>query len=188
MTRSEPEHIDWGDLPLETAVFQWNARRRWSDGEARGFTPWVRDHLDEIGALLGLNLRFVAFEARVGSFRADILARDETGRTVMIENQFGPTDHEHLGKVVAYAAHADAEIVVWIAAGGSALNLDPVRPEHRATLRYLNEALARRTGLCAIAVVLESDPGEYEVRPRMQLAVRPDEYPPSRHDAEPSDG
>lgn len=181
VTGSEPPHIDWDEVLAQAIFVQYDARRHWSEGEARGFTPWVRDHLDEIGALLDLNLQFVAFEAQVGNFRTDILARDDAGRTVMIENQFGPTDHEHLGKVVTYAAHADAEIVVWIAAGSGPDIATPIRPEHRRTLRYLNEVLAGRTALCAIGVDLESDPGQHDVLPRIHVAVRPDEYPPPRN-------
>lgn len=180
VTRTEASAINWDELLAQATMVQFDARRHWPDGETRAFTPWVRDHLDEIGALLGLRLRFVAFETPVGDFRADILARDDAGRTVLIENQFGPTDHQHLGKVVTYACHADVEVVVWIAAGSRPDILTPVRQEHCQTLRSLNEVFAGRTALCAIAVHLESDPGHPDVLPRIRVAVRPDEYPPPR--------
>lgn len=177
MTTSERRPADLDEALKRVIISQPNARPYWPEGEARAFTRWVRDHLDEVGHLLGLSLQFVEFETPVGAFRADILARDDAGRMVLIENQFGPTDHEHLGKIVMYAAQTDAELVVWIAAGSGPDIETPIRREHCQTLAFLNAALAGRTALCAIGVDLESDPGRFEVLPRMRLAVRPSEYP-----------
>lgn len=45
----------------------------------------------------------------------DILASTvNVGRTVVMENQLGSSDHDHLGKSIAYAAGVDADIIVWI--------------------------------------------------------------------------
>jgi len=181
VTYSGSDGIDWDEVLARVCFVEYNARKYWPAGEARGFTPWVRDHLDEIGALLALNLQFVGFEAPVGAFRADILARDDAGRTVLIENQFGPTDHQHLGKVVTYAEHAEVDVVVWIAAGSGPNIMTPIRDEHCETLRSLNKKFAGQTALCAIGVNLASDPGRRDVLPRMGLAVRPTEYPPPRN-------
>jgi hypothetical protein len=62
-----------------------------------------------------LDLEFSQTEAAVGSFRADIEAKD-TGRDrqVLIENQLEPTDHGHLGQLLTYAAGLDAAVIVWI--------------------------------------------------------------------------
>jgi hypothetical protein len=37
---------------------------------------------------------------RVPIHSTDILARDIGGRMVVLENQFGPTDHTHLGQIM----------------------------------------------------------------------------------------
>jgi hypothetical protein len=55
-------------------------------------TPWVIQNLGLLGAKLGLPLTYIAYEAPLGTLRADILAAGDAGRTVVIENQFGPTD------------------------------------------------------------------------------------------------
>jgi RecB family endonuclease NucS len=39
-------------------------------------------------------------EVPVGNFYIDVLARDLEGNVVVIENQFGPTDHTHLGQIM----------------------------------------------------------------------------------------
>lgn len=55
-------------------------------------------------------------EVAVGPYSADILARDSgSGDPVVIENQLGKTNHDHLGKAITYAAALGASTVVWIA-------------------------------------------------------------------------
>ena len=50
--------------------------------------------------------RLVEREAQIGALRAGILAIDDRGRKVIIENQFGPTDHMHFGQIVLYGLEA----------------------------------------------------------------------------------
>lgn len=109
-------------------------RRIWAN-EATDFTPWLANNLDVLGKALGLDLEFQAREAPIGAYSLDILARDvQGGRPVAIENQLGPTDHNHLGQLLTYGAGCDAEVMVWIA--------KEFRDEHREALDLLNH----RTG------------------------------------------
>ena len=101
----------------------------WSN-EANDFTPWLAEHLSELGEALGLGLELQSVEAPVGGYSLDILARDERGRQVIIENQLEATDHSHLGQLLTYAAGYDANVVVWIARD--------FRDEHREALDLLN--------------------------------------------------
>lgn len=101
--------------------------------EALDFTPWLTrdENIALLSDALGLDLIIEESESSVGDFKADILAREEdTGRTVIIENQLTDTDHDHLGKLITYASGKAASVVVWIT--------KRAREEHRAAIEWLN--------------------------------------------------
>ena len=88
--------------------------------EPQHFTPWLaKDGLEILAETLGLKLEFVDMEVRVGQlsrFRADIQARNTFDETdVVIENQFGKSDHRHLGQILTYAGGIAPKTVIWIA-------------------------------------------------------------------------
>ena len=100
--------------------------------EEKDFTPWLVENLDILSEFLGINLSFVEREKDIGRyFKADILAEDSSGNPVIIENQFGTSDHDHLGKLLTYMTNLGAKTVIWICE-------DP-RPEHAQAVRWLNE-------------------------------------------------
>jgi hypothetical protein len=102
--------------------------------EANDFTPWLADpdNLSLLADTLNLDeLQVQGTEVPVGNFFIDILARDVEGHVVVIENQFGPTDHTHLGQILTYVAGQEGRAtVVWIA--------EVIREEHRAAIDWLN--------------------------------------------------
>lgn len=114
-------------------------------GEATDFTPWLSQNLDRIADKLGMELTLEGTESSAGDFSADIVARDlSTNRLVVIENQFGSTDHRHLGQILTYASVLGAQAVVWIA--------ESIRAEHKATINFLNQNLKESLQLYAIEV------------------------------------
>jgi len=96
--------------------------------EGTDFTPWLAANIGALGAALGLELELLEREAAVGDFSLDLLARDlGSSRKVIIENQLTQTDHDHLGKLITYAAGFGASVVVWVAESIAVSSAGPSR-------------------------------------------------------------
>lgn len=104
--------------------------------EQYDFSNWLskEENLNELSNTLGLTLVEVETEKLVGSYRCDILCKDEiTGKVVLIENQLEPTNHDHLGKIITYASGLDASVIVWI--------VEHAREEHASAIEWLNKKM-----------------------------------------------
>ena len=127
-----------------------NVRDHWAH-EERDFSKWLADEIgteDPSGLenTLGLDLEVIELEKRVGTYRVDIVAEaTDDGRTVVVENQLEASDHDHLGKTIAYAAGLDADIIVWIA--------PKFNDEHQDAVQWLNRN--SREGVDLFAIRLE---------------------------------
>ena len=119
------ENMEFGNIQYLKMHDVWKS-------EAANFTPWIVEKIEEIGALLGYEFEHIQREAPVGDFSLDILAKDlGTNRLVVIENQYGKTDHDHLGKLLTYTAGYEAKIIIIIS--------EEFRDEHKKALEWLNE-------------------------------------------------
>ncbi len=117
--------IDFGILKTLPPRLKWN-------NEARDFTPWLSNNMEHLNKALGLELEVENTEVAVGPYSADILAKDTgTGEYVVIENQLGKTNHDHLGKAITYASVLDASTIIWIAIDFT--------EEHKKSLDWLND-------------------------------------------------
>lgn len=86
---------------------------------------------------IGLTLVNISKEFFVGSYRCDLVAEDETtGDKIIIENQLEATNHDHLGKIITYAAGLDANTIIWI--------VKEARVEHRAAIEWLNNNTSKK--------------------------------------------
>lgn len=140
--------------------------------EDGNFTPWLAqpENIALMGDALNMELEVEGVEQRVGSFRADILARaiNETENRVIIENQFGRTDHSHLGQILTYLAGVEgAKTIVWIA--------EIIQPDHRAAVDWLNENTLDDFSFFAIEIELWRI-GTSPPAPRFNVIVSPNDF------------
>ncbi|BBN96996.1 hypothetical protein DEIGR_320142 [Deinococcus grandis] len=138
--------------------------------EAQNFTPWLAedDSLALLGETIGMELEFVGREQWVGPFRADLLCSDSsTHARVLIENQFGKTDHSHLGQLITYAAGLEAVTIVWIA--------ERFTDEHRAALDWLNRSTAEGVNFFGLEVELWQI-GSSMPAPKFNVVSQPNDW------------
>lgn len=109
------------------------------------FSDWLVENIDILEEKIGVELEEIEREYQIGSYFADIVARDtNSGEMVIIENQFEKTNHDHLGKILTYASGVDAKIVVWIA--------EKFSEEHSQALTWLNENTGQDIGFFGLEV------------------------------------
>ena len=144
-------------------------RVQWSD-ESKDFTPWLASQagLNLLGETLGLELESEDTEVYVGNYRADIVAKDAiSNEYVVIENQLSSTDHDHIGKLLTYAASFEAGTVVWIAR--------KFREEHRQALDWFNEITIKDVDFFGIEIeLLQISDSPYA--PNLKIVSKPNEW------------
>ena len=127
--------------------------------EAYGFTPWLSENLNLLSDALQIDeLELQGTEISTGDFRLDILAEDSTGNPVVIENQFGATDHRHLGQLIAYiASRAKPTTTIWVA--------ERFKDDHRAAIDWLNVSTNEDFSFFAVEIealrIGDSDPAPF---------------------------
>lgn len=117
--------------------------------EAYDLNQWLQDNIDVVNDVLDLNLSNPEREQSAGSFNIDIVAEDEAGNPVIIENQLEKSNHDHLGKIITYLVAMGAKTAIWIVSNP--------RPEHTAAITWLNETSAANFYLLKIEAIKIGD-------------------------------
>lgn len=138
-------------------------REVWSH-EEYSFTKWLQDNVDVLNDILNLNLSTAEREKEAGSFNVDLVAEDDKGNPVVVENQLEKSDHDHLGKIITYLTAIGAKTAIWIVA-------DP-RPEHINAISWLNESNLASFYLLKVEAIRI---GNSEPAPLLTLIVGPSE-------------
>ena len=116
--------------------------------EDADFTPWLQRHIGELDRILGLGLTSPQNEVAAGAFSIDLVAESNFG-DVVIENQFGKSDHRHLGQLLTYLSDREAERAIWIVEEG--------RPEHVKAVKTLNERGVGQIWMVTVRAIRISD-------------------------------
>jgi len=100
--------------------------------EEKELSPWIADNIDALNDTLKLQIEIEGKEEQVHNFRLDLIGTDNASQMpVIIENQFGASDHDHLGKLITYSAVKEAGIMIWIA--------NEIQTAHKAAIEWLNK-------------------------------------------------
>lgn len=132
--------------------------------EAFDFTTWLEQNVDALAEVLGVSLSNIEREQDAGDFKVDLVAENDAGEAVVIENQLEKSNHDHLGKLLTYLAALDAKMAVWIVA-------EP-RPEHVRAVGWLNESGLANFYLLKLEAIRV---GESEPAPLLTLITGPSE-------------
>lgn len=104
-----------------------NVRIKWPH-EAKNFTPWLSENLEQLSFALGFHLESLEVEKKAGPYKADILAQcAQDGCRAIIENQLAKANLQHLGQLVTYIAQLKAHHGVWVATGFNRTILNAIR-------------------------------------------------------------
>ena len=108
-------------------------------GKETEFSKWLANEgIEYLKQALGIELIKEGTEVKPnGKFSTDIVLKVDpqysNGKPakVVIENQYGRTDHEHFSKLITYAVTNEAKYAVWI--------VEDVHPEHKTSIDWLND-------------------------------------------------
>jgi hypothetical protein len=130
--------------------------------EAQDFTTWLQSNIDVLNSMLDFQLTNPDREQSTGNFSVDLVAEDESGNLVIIENQLEKSNHDHLGKVITYLAAVGAGKAIWI--------VSEPRAEHIKAISWLNESTSAEFYLFKIEGIKI---GDSQPAPLLTLIVGP---------------
>ena len=136
--------------------------------EAQDFTPWLYENLECLSEVVGFPILKPTKELHTDNFFVDIVGvtGEKDDKIVVIENQYGNSNHDHLGKLITYAAAKDARYAIWI--------VETARAEHIQAIRLLNSSnLKSKCGFFLIeASVFKIDDSQPVIQ--FQKIIEPD--------------
>ena len=131
------------------------------------FSSWLIENFNMLEEVLDIEVEDLEPEVSVGPFRCDITGVDKnTEKFVVVENQYGLSDHDHLGKLLTYAAGNEAGVIVWIA--------EDFRDEHLSVLDWLNKEMEDIAFFGTKLEVIRID--ESKPVPLFKVLSKPDEW------------
>lgn len=153
-------------LPIARRTSVQKIRAIWP--KEHDFSDWLitPDGVDFLAEELEVGIENPRREARGSNFSCDIVANlvGDEKHVVVIENQFGGTNHDHLAKLLTYAATHKAMTGIWIA--------EEVADDHRQVIDWLNENTPDTVALY-LAKLKAYTIGSSPAAPQLDLVCRP---------------
>jgi Domain of unknown function (DUF4268) len=132
------------------------------------FSDWLttQDGIDLLAQDLEIEVENPRREGRGTNFSCDIVANvvGDESHVVVIENQFGRTNHDHLAKLLTYAAVHKAVVAIWIA--------EEAADDHRQVIDWLNENTPNTLSLY-LAELKAYTIGSSPAAPMLDVVCRP---------------
>ena len=160
----------WVKLYMELGKLEKIELREVWRHEALDFTRWLakKENIAILSKEIGIDIEVIETEMSVGRYNVDIYARDiESNKKIVIENQLENTNHDHLGKMLVYAAGLDADIAIWI--------VKDVNEEHRQAVEWLNDNSFEKINIFLVKVELwqiDNSP----IAPKFQVICEPNNW------------
>ncbi len=143
-----------------------NIRHIWP--KEADFSDWLitDDGLSLITQDIGVEIDEARREVRPGDYPCDIVGKmvGTDNHIVVIENQFGKTNHDHLGKFLTYAAVHKAMTGIWIT--------EIAADDHRQVIDWLNQNTPDTVNLY-LAELKAFRIGESPAAPILDVICRP---------------
>jgi hypothetical protein len=160
---SNPHHAN---MPVGKRSQVKNLRTLWQ--QETHFSDWLatQDGMDLLAQDLEIEIENPRREGKGANFSCDIVANivGDESHVVVIENQFGRTNHDHLAKLLTYAAVHRAVVGIWIA--------EEAADDHRQVIDWLNENTPNTVSLYLAelkAITIGSSPAA----PQLDVVCRP---------------
>ncbi len=132
------------------------------------FSDWLSTEagVELLAQDLGIEIENARREAKGANFSCDIVGNliGDEKHIVVIENQFGRTNHDHLAKLLTYAAAHKAMTGIWIA--------EEAADDHRQVIDWLNENTPENISLFLVEVRAYSI-GTSPPAPQLDAVCRP---------------
>jgi len=132
------------------------------------FSDWLitQEGIDLLADDCGIMIENAKREAKGANFSCDVVANlvGDEKHVVVIENQFGRTNHDHLAKLLTYAAAHKAMTGIWIS--------EEAADDHRQVIDWLNENTPNTVALY-LAELKAYTIGDSGAAPQLDLICRP---------------
>lgn len=153
-------------LPISKRSQVVNIRTLWS--HEPHFSDWLAtpDGMELLAQDLEIEIENPRREGKGSNFSCDIVANvvGDEKHIVVIENQFGRTNHDHLAKLLTYAAVHKAVVGIWIA--------EEAADDHRQVIDWLNENTPNTVSLY-LAELKAYTIGSSPAAPQLDVVCRP---------------